>query len=304
MKYIGIDIGGTSIKLGIIEGVSVVAVHTVTTLKRQVLRDTIAGVKELLRLANLSLGDIAGIGVTLPGPVHENQVRFLPNIELERLDVYDAFQEAFAGIPLLLLNDANAAAIGEVSILSTPVKDAVMLTIGTGLGSGIISNYQIVEGANGQGGELGHVTMHSPYNFPCGCGKKDCAETILSAKGIRRLASTLTPIVDTKITKSSNVKQLFNQAKQGDAFAAMVVDEWATYMARLILQLNVITNPSVIIFGGGVANAGTYLLSRVQAAYDAAVVLPADRTITLRLATLGNDAGMIGAVQGFIQNQL
>ena len=304
MNYIGIDIGGTSIKLGIIEGTTVIAVHNVTTLKRQVIRDTIAGVHDLLRLANRSLSDIAGIGVTLPGPVYDNQVSFLANIELERLDVYAAFQEAFVGIPLLLLNDANAAAIGEVSVLSTPVKDAVMLTIGTGLGSGIISNYQIVEGAMGQGGELGHVTMHSPYNLKCGCGKRDCAETILSAKGIRRLASTLTPKGATKITKSSNVKQIFNHAKQGDSFAAKVVDEWASYMAQLILQLNVITNPSVIIFGGGVANAGEYLLSRVQAAYDAAIVLPADRTVTLRLATLGNDAGMIGAVQGFMQTNV
>jgi len=304
MNYIGIDIGGTSIKLGIIEGTTVIAVHNVTTLKRQVIRDTIAGVHDLLRLANRSLSDIAGIGVTLPGPVYDNQVSFLANIELERLDVYAAFQEAFVGIPLLLLNDANAAAIGEVSVLSTPVKDAVMLTIGTGLGSGIISNYQIVEGASGQGGELGHVTMHSPYNLKCGCGKRDCAETILSAKGIRRLASTLTSKGATKITKSSNVKQIFNHAKQGDSFAAKVVDEWASYMAQLILQLNVITNPSVIIFGGGVANAGEYLLSRVQAAYDAAIVLPADRTVTLRLATLGNDAGMIGAVQGFMQTNV
>jgi len=304
MNYIGIDIGGTSIKLGIIEGTRVIAVHNVTTLKRQVIRDTIAGVHDLLRLANRSLSDIAGIGVTLPGPVYDNQVSFLANIELERLDVYAAFQEAFVGIPLLLLNDANAAAIGEVSVLSTPVKDAVMLTIGTGLGSGIISNYQIVEGASGQGGELGHVTMHSPYNLKCGCGKRDCAETILSAKGIRRLASTLTSKGATKITKSSNVKQIFNHAKQGDSFAAKVVDEWASYMAQLILQLNVITNPSVIIFGGGVANAGEYLLSRVQAAYDAAIVLPADRTVTLRLATLGNDAGMIGAVQGFMQTNV
>jgi glucokinase len=299
MNYIGIDIGGTSIKLGIIEGTRVIAVHNVTTLKRQVIRDTIAGVHDLLRLANRSLSDIAGIGVTLPGPVYDNQVSFLANIELERLDVYAAFQEAFVGIPLLLLNDANAAAIGEVSVLSTPVKDAVMLTIGTGLGSGIISNYQIVEGAWGQGGELGHVTMHSPYNFQCGCGKRDCAETILSAKGIRRLASTLKPKGATKITKSSNVKQLFNHAKQGDAFAITVVDEWANYMAQLILQVNVITNPSVIIFGGGVANAGEYLLARVQAAYDAAIVFPRDRNVRLRLATLGNDAGMIGAVQGF-----
>lgn len=301
MKYIGIDIGGTSVKLGVIEGTSILAVHSVPTIKKQIIKDTILGVAELCKRAALTLADVHGIGLTLPCPVFDNQVGYLANIELERLDVYQAFQEAFPTTPIRMLNDANAAAIGELSMLSSPVKDAVMFTIGTGLGSGIVSNYQVIEGSIGQGGELGHLTIHSPYNFKCGCGKRDCAETLLSAKGIRRLATVLKPNGPTKITKSSNVKQIFNFAKQGDAFALVVVDEWAKYMAQLILQLNVITNPSIIIFGGGVANAGEFLLARVQTAYDRAVVFSADRSLHLRLATLGNDAGMIGAVQAFHQ---
>lgn len=301
MKYIGIDIGGTSVKLGVIEGTSILAVHSVPTIKKQIIKDTILGVAELCKRAALTLADVHGIGLTLPCPVFDNQVGYLANIELERLDVYQAFQEAFPTTPIRMLNDANAAAIGELSMLSSPVKDAVMFTIGTGLGSGIVSNYQVIEGFIGQGGELGHLTIHSPYNFKCGCGKRDCAETLLSAKGIRRLATVLKPNGPTKITKSSNVKQIFNFAKQGDAFALVVVDEWAKYMAQLILQLNVITNPSIIIFGGGVANAGEFLLARVQTAYDRAVVFSADRSLHLRLATLGNDAGMIGAVQAFHQ---
>ncbi len=304
MKYIGVDIGGTTIKLGVIEDATILFVHNVPTIKKQVIKGTIAGIHELLQHAGLSLSDIQGIGLTLPGPVFDNQVSYLPNIELERLDVYQAFQEAFAGKPIVMLNDANAATIGEISKLSMPVKDAVMFTIGTGLGSGIVANYQVVEGANGQGGELGHVTLHSPYNFKCGCGKRDCAETVLSAKGIRRLATVLKPSGATKITKSSNVKQIFNQAKLGDAFALDVVNEWAKYMAQLVLQLNVITNPSVVIFGGGVANAGEFLLAKIQEAYDNAVVLPSDKRLTMRLATLGNDAGMIGAVHACMQENL
>ena len=304
MKYIGIDIGGTTIKLGVIEGTTILADHHVPTLKKQIIKGTIAGIHELLKNASIALSEIQGIGLTLPGPVFDNQVSFLPNIELERLDMYQAFQDAFPGIPIVMLNDANAATIGELSMLSMPVKDAVMLTIGTGLGSGIVANYQVVEGALGQGGELGHVTLFSPYNFKCGCGKRDCAETLLSAKGIRRLATVLKPSGATKITKSSNVKQIFNQAKLGDPFAIDVVNEWAKYMAQLVLQLNVITNPSVVIFGGGVANAGEFLLMKIQEAYDKAMVLPNDKLLTLRLATLGNDAGMIGAVQAFHQREL
>lgn len=304
MKTIGIDVGGTTIKLGVIEGTTIVAVHSVPTIKKQVIKTTIAGIDALLKSAGLSLSDIAGIGLTLPGPVYDNNVIFLPNIELERLDVYQAFVDAFPTLPIQMLNDANAATLGEASTLSPPVKDAIMLTIGTGLGGGIISNYQIVEGAMGQAGELGHITIHSPYNFKCGCGKRDCAETVLSAKGIRRLATVLKPLGTTNVTKSSNVKQIFNHAKQGDVFAIKVVEEWAKYMVRLVLQLNVITNPSVIIFGGGVANAGDFLLAKIQEAYDKAVVLPTDKKLSLRLATLGNDAGMIGAVQAFHRRDL
>lgn len=303
MKYIGIDIGGTTIKLGVIEGTTILSTHHIPTVNKRIIKDIKAAVSVLLQGAGLTLADIQGIGLTLPGPVFDNQVTYLPNIELECTDVYKAFQAAFPGTLIHLLNDANAATIAELAMFAEPVKDAVMFTIGTGLGSGIVSNYQIVEGAYGQGGELGHVTLHSPYNLKCGCGKRDCAETVLSAKGIRRLASSLKPSGLTKVTKSSNVKQIFNLAKSGDVFAMQIVDEWATYMAYLVLQLNVITNPSVVIFGGGVANAGEYLLARVQAAYDAASILPSDQKLSLRLATLGNDAGMIGAVQAFYRRE-
>ena len=301
MKYVGIDIGGTSIKLGLIEDMTIRAVHHVTTMNNRVIQDTVTGVHDLLHSAGLTLQDIGGIGMTLPGPIFDNQVVFLPNIQLERLDVFQAFQDAFGTTPLRMLNDANAAALGEVATISPAVKDAVMLTIGTGLGGGIISNYQIVEGSFGQGGELGHVTIHSPFQFQCGCGKIDCAETILSAKGIRRLASKLPHAGKTKITKSSNVKQIFNYAKQGDAFALTVVDTWAFYMARLLHQLNAITNPSTFIFGGGVANAGEFMLERIQHAYETTTVWATASKVSLRLATLGNDAGMIGAVHALMQ---
>lgn len=304
MNYIGIDIGGTSIKLGLIQGFDIIVAHNVTTVSGQVIADTIQGVHELLAKAKIKLQDIAGIGVTIPGPVSNNVVSVFANIDVERRDVYEAFVEAFPTTPVLLLNDANAAAIGEVAMLTPPVKDAVMLTIGTGLGAGIISNYKVIEGAFGQGGELGHVTIHSPYQFTCGCGKVDCAETILSATGIRRLATKMKASSPTKVNKSSNVKQIFKYAKQGDAFATQVVEEWATYMARLILQMAVITNPSVVIFGGGVSNAGEYLIEKVQQAYDRQLLWSNDKKLELKLANLGNNAGMIGAVQALIQESV
>jgi len=301
MNYIGIDIGGTSIKLGLIRGYDILVAHSVTTVGGQVIADTVLAVDELLVKAKLELHDIAGIGVTIPGPVSDNVVSVFANIEVERPDVYEAFIEAFPDTKIVLLNDANAAAIGEVSVLNPPVKDAVMFTIGTGLGGGIISNYKIIEGAFGQAGELGHVTIHSPYQITCGCGKVDCAETILSATGIRHLATKLKANGKTQVNKSSNVKQIFKYAKQGDAFATKVVEEWATYMARLILQMAVITNPAVVIFGGGVSNAGEYLIQKVQAAYDRQRRWDNDKDLQFKLATLGNNAGMIGAVQVLIQ---
>ena len=304
MNYIGIDIGGTSIKLGLIQDFDILVAHSVNTVGGRVIADTVQAVDELLIKANLTLSDITGIGITIPGPVSNNVVSVFANIEVERPDVYEAFIEAFPDTKIVLLNDANAAAIGEVAVLNPPVKDALMLTIGTGLGAGIISNYKIIEGAFGQAGELGHVTIHSPYEFTCGCGKVDCAETILSATGIRRLATKLKASGPTQVNKSSNVKQIFKYAKQGDVFATKVVDEWATYMARLILQMAVITNPSVVIFGGGVSNAGEYLIQRVQAAYDRQLLWSNDKELQFTLATLGNNAGIIGAVQALIQESV
>jgi glucokinase len=304
MNYIGIDIGGTSIKLGLIRGFEIAVSHNVTTVNGSILFDTIRAVHELCKKAKIELSSVAGIGITIPGPVANNQVSVLANIQVERPDIYEALVEAFPSTPLLLLNDANAAAIGEVSRITPRVKDAVMLTIGTGLGGGIISNYHVIEGAFGQGGELGHVTIHSPYQFQCGCGKVDCAETILSATGIRRLATSMKASSPTKINASSNVKQIFKYAKAGDAFAIQVVEEWAKYMARLILQLAVITNPSVVIFGGGVANAGDFLIDKVQQAFDRQLAWPNDHRLVFQLAHLGNDAGMIGAVQALIQGAL
>ena len=304
MNYIGIDIGGTSIKLGLIRGFDIVVSHNVTTVNGSILSDTVAAVHALCDKATIDLATVAGIGVTIPGPVSNNQVAVLANIQVERADIYEALVEAFPTTPLVLLNDANAAAMGEVFSLTPRVKDAVMLTIGTGLGGGIISNHHVIEGAFGQGGELGHVTIHSPYQFKCGCGKTDCAETILSATGIRRLATSLKASSPTKVTSSSNVKQIFKYAKAGDAFAIQVVEEWAKYMARLILQLAVITNPSVVVFGGGVANAGAFLIEKVQQAYDRQLAWPNDHKVVFQLAHLGNDAGMIGAVQALIQGAI
>jgi glucokinase len=303
MIYIGIDIGGTSIKLGLIQDFQLLDTHHVPTIAHQILADTFRAVEELLEKSDRSLDVIAGIGVTIPGPVFDNQLSVLANIQLERMDVYTAFKERYPTLPFKMLNDANAAALGEIASLDPPVKDAVMLTIGTGLGGGIVSNYMLVEGAFGQGGELGHVTLHTPYQFACGCGKTDCAETLLSAKGIRHLANALNPQGATKVTNASNVKQIFNHAKRGDAFALRVVDEWAFYMATLLHQLNVIVNPSVVLFGGGVAAAGPFLIERVQQAYDSLLVWPHDHTVRLALASLGNDAGMMGAVRALVQEE-
>lgn len=304
MNYIGIDIGGTSIKLGLIRGFDILESHNVSTVNGQIIADTIQAVHELCAKAKIDLPSVAGIGITIPGPVANNEVAVLANIQVERPDIHQAFVEAFPTTPLLLLNDANAAAIGEISRITPPPKDAVMLTIGTGLGGGIISNHTVIEGGFGQGGELGHVTIHSPYQFKCGCGKVDCAETILSATGIRRLATTLKASGPTKVNAASNVKQIFKYAKAGDAFAIRVVEEWAKYMARLILQLAVITNPTVVVFGGGVANAGDFLIEKVQQAYDRQLAWPNDHKLVFQLASLGNNAGMIGAVQAMMQGTL
>ena len=295
MNVIGIDIGGTSIKVGLVQQGKLITTISQTTVSGKIIASTRAAVDKLLAKTSLALSDIAGIGITLPGPVYQNTVDYFPNIRFESKDVYGGFQAAFPGMSIKLLNDANAAALGELSQLKEPVKDGLMLTVGTGLGGGIIANSQIIEGAVGLGGEIGHFPMGSPYQLPCGCGKLDCAETLTSATGIRNLANVMKKPKETKVKKTSNVRQIFNYAKAGDAFAIQVVEEWAFYLAKAVHTINVITNPSVVIIGGGVANAGEFLLDHVRRAYMTQAKRDSARKLTFQLATLGNDAGIVGA---------
>lgn len=295
MNIIGIDIGGTSIKVGLVTDGQIVQTESQTTVNDKIIESTQKAVDKLLAKVKLDLSDVAGIGITLPGPVYQNKVDYFPNIRFESSDVYGSFLAAFPNTPIKLLNDANAAALGELSQLSTPVKDGLMITVGTGLGGGIISNYQLIEGAVGLGGEIGHFPLGSPYQLQCGCGKVDCAETLTSATGIRNLANLMKKPNETKVKKTSNVRQIFNYAKAGDGFANSVVEEWAMYLAKAIHTINVITNPSVVIIGGGVANAGDFLLQKVENAYMKQAKSNAAKQLQFQLATLGNDAGIVGA---------
>jgi len=295
MNVIGIDIGGTSIKVGLVQEGQLTHTLSETTVNDQIIASTRSAVDLLLEKSVLTLSDIAGIGITLPGPVYQNTVDYFPNIRFESDDVFGGFQAAFPGMKIQLLNDANAAAFGELSQVATPVKDALMITVGTGLGGGIIANAQIVEGALGLGGEIGHLPLGSPYQLQCGCGKIDCAETLTSATGIRNLANLMKKPTSTKVKKTSNVRQIFNYAKAGDVFAIHVVEEWAFYLAKAVHMINVITNPSIVIIGGGVANAGEFLLDHVRKAYMAQAKWDSARKLTFQLATLGNDAGIVGA---------
>ncbi len=295
MNVIGIDIGGTSIKAGLVQQGTLITTISQATVNGKIITSTRTAVDKLLAKTSLVFSDISGIGITLPGPVYQNTVDYFPNIRFESSDVFGGFQAAFPGVAIKLLNDANAAALGELSQLNESVKDGLMMTIGTGLGGGIISNYQLVEGAVGLAGEIGHFPMGSPYQLQCGCGKVDCAETLTSATGIRNLANLMKKPKETKVKKTSNVRQIFNYAKAGDAFAIQVIEEWAHYLAKAIHTINVITNPSVVILGGGVAKAGEYLLDQAHKAYLAQAKTDSARALTFQLATLGNNAGIVGA---------
>jgi glucokinase len=295
MNVIGIDIGGTSIKAGLVINHVLTITDNESTKAAKLIVSTRKVVDKLLEKAGLALSDIHAIGITLPGPVYQNNVDYLPNLDFGSDDPYQSFVDAFKGIPIRLLNDANAALVGEVSVIQDDIRDALMVTVGTGLGGGIMSNGMLIEGAVGLGGEIGHMPIGSPYQLQCGCGRVDCSETLTSATGIRHIASLLKPTGPTKVSASSNVKQIFGYAKKGDEFALRIVKEWAFYMAKTIHIINVITNPSVVIIGGGVANAGDFLLEQVQTAYLAQNKSKAGRLLKFKLASLGNNAGLVGA---------
>lgn len=306
MKYCyGVDIGGTTVKMGLFEenGRILEKWEIVTNIAdegKAILPDIAASVLEKTKKHGLDKADIIGIGVGVPAPVTEDGVvNGTANLGWTYKEVKRELEE-LTGIKSVIGNDANVAALGEMwKGGGAGQKNLVMITLGTGVGGGVIINGKVITGEHGAGGEVGHICVNYDEPDTCGCGNHGCLEQYASATGIVRLAKKHLEKAtkDTMLKKESvTAKDVFDAVKAGDAVAAEVAEEFGKYLASGLVNLAVIADPAVFVIGGGVSKAGEILIPFIQKPYKEKAFF-ANKEIGFKLATLGNDAGICGAAK-------
>ena len=288
MRYgFGIDLGGTTVKLAFFaedgEMLTKWEIPTVTDNCGQgILADIATAVLAYLEKENIPKSQLLGIGIGVPGPVDEKGiVPACDNLGWGRTDVVSELSR-LTGLPVKAGNDANMAALGECW-KGSGCDNMVLVTLGTGVGGGIIINGKPLVGKNGAAGEIGHLVMNREETLICGCGKKGCAEQYCSATGLVRMAKNY-----------AEAKDVFDAAKAGDEMAQTVLEQYFAYLAELIANVCIVLNPEKVVIGGGVSKAGQPLLDGI-ARHFAKYIYHSSKDVEFALATLGNDAGAYGA---------
>ncbi|KAI4439950.1 ROK family glucokinase [Schaedlerella arabinosiphila] len=306
MKYCyGVDIGGTTVKMGLFEetGKILDKWEIVTRIEdegKAILPDIAASILEKTQAHGLEKSEILGIGAGVPAPVTaEGVVNGSANLGWNYKEVKRELEE-LTGMDALIGNDANVAALGEMwKGGGAGQKNLVMITLGTGVGGGVIVNGKVITGEHGAGGEVGHICVNYDETDVCGCGNRGCLEQYASATGIVRLAKKrlAEETRDTVLKKESvTAKDVFDAVKAGDAVAVSVAEEFGRYLASGLINLAVIADPAVFVIGGGVSKAGEVLIPFIQKPYREKAFF-SNREIEFKLATLGNDAGICGAAK-------
>lgn len=299
---LGIDIGGTSIKIGLftLEG-TLLQKHDIPTNKEDhgshILEDIAKYIKTITPLEK-----VRGIGFGVPGPVSGDIVFHCVNLGWKQTNVKDVFLKLLPEYPDLIIkvsNDANVASAGELfQGAAKGYKNVCMYTLGTGVGGGIIIDGKVVDGINGAGGEVGHMSVDQKYKIPCNCGKKGCLETVASATGIVALAKIhlQRSFKPSKLRgfKTFSAKKVIDLAKEGDVLCNRVIDEACEYLAYSMSMVSYVINPDLILLGGGVSNAGDFLIKKIEERYYK-YVEPFIYHTDFKIASLGNDAGIYGA---------
>lgn len=302
----GIDLGGTTVKLGLlsVEGVLQEKWEIPTCTENggeKILPDIAASVKEKMAALHITAEQVLGAGLGVPGAVLEDRyVKPCVNLNGWGGDVAGALSE-LCGFPVKAVNDANAAALGEMWRGGGEGCDnVVFVTLGTGVGGGIIVGGKLLSGVHGAAGELGHIKMNPHETECCGCGKKGCLEQYASATGIVREANRLLKASDAPSALRSlekvTAKDVFDYAKQGDAMAKDVVAFFGDTLGRALSIVSCVCDPEVFVIGGGVSAAGQVILDVVAESF-VRNAFPASEGTRFTLAKLGNDAGVYGAAR-------
>lgn len=306
-RLIGIDLGGMSAKFGVYtqdgERLAKSTIPTNTEENGKYILDDIAKhIEELKETWNNEEGEIVAVGIGVPGPVKDQSVaKQAVNLGWGQVEVRKILEEKI-GLPVRVENDANVAALGELWKGSgKEVNNLVLMTLGTGIGGGIVVDGKVIGGYNGCGGEIGHMPiLTKDLDRVCGCGKRNCLEQVASATGMMIRAKELLedPKVESSLRKYEDVspKEIFEEAKQGDEVALQIVDECAGYLGRACAIIATVTNPECFVLGGGVSNAGKFYFDKIQKVFQELTFSGCKDAFFVQ-AELGNDAGMLGAAK-------
>lgn len=300
-KYIyGIDIGGTTVKIGLFNlKRDLIKKWEISTCKGNNGKELFKSIVDAIKKETPLLEEVLGYGFGIPGPVRHNFVKVAVNLGLENINFRDELSEQLQNDNIYSANDANVAALGEaISGAGKGQKDVVMLTLGTGVGGGVVVNDKVIEGSKGCAGEIGHLTVDPTSPLRCNCGKNGCLETVASATGIRNVyymykeeyqgTSSLFKL------KRPSAKAIIDAAKKGDELALKTIEYSSYYLGYACNVIALTTNPSTIVIGGGVSKAGDFLINKIRKNFKDLSFKPTINTSIVQ-AKLGNDAGIYGA---------
>jgi glucokinase len=310
-SIVGVDIGGTTTKLAFISMDGEILykwqIYTDNSNEGKYITNNIAkSIAINLEKLKMNKQNLLGIGIGAPGPVNYQTGVILNAVNLGWRDLFPLkdLLERETNLPVYIDNDANCAALGEMwKGVGNGAKDLVFVTIGTGIGGGIIINGEIVQGINGAGGEIGHITAMPINGSQCNCGKTGCIETIASATGIVRLANEELSTNGTPgelhniLTKEGEItaKDVIVCAQKGDMIAKQVLNHVTFYLGFVLAGIANTLNPEKIVIGGGVSKAGNILINPLKKQFEQFTFKPVRESTEIIVATLGNDAGVIGA---------
>lgn len=299
---VGVDVGGTNIKIGLFQKDSMQLIEKFeyktpqVNQEHSILETIYSEITGLLARNFLSMTNLYGVGLAVPCPVKDGYVATCPNLSWKNIDLINKMEVLFPEhVKFAVSNDASIAALGENESLEIPYQNAVLFTMGTGIGGGVIIDGKIYEGSHGFGGEIGHMHVYNEDNLTCGCGSKGCLEQICGTKGIldyvRHLAQSEHTIID---LNRLSVKAVFDAAKKGDGVGIKTVERVAHHIAISASIIAMIVDPEVFIIGGGISKAGNYLIDLIEKHYKSVARFSTGK-IPFILAKTGNDAGIIGA---------
>ena len=302
----GVDVGGTTVKLGLFDiNGNVIDKWEIPTRTEnggeKILADIAEAIKGKMAQKQIGKEDVAGVGVGVPGPVDGNGiVHKAVNLGWDMVDLKKELEALLDGMKVESGNDANVAALGEMWRGGGQGHQSLgAVTVGTGVGGGMIINGKILTGSTGAGGEIGHIHVEDNETEACGCGNFGCLEEYASATGITRLANRALKASDKDSvlrTGEVSAKTVFDAVKAGDELAIEVAQKFGDYLGKGLGIIAGVIDPEIFVIGGGVSKAGEVLFEYIRPSYEK-TVFHACRNTEFALATLGNDAGIYGAAK-------